>query len=97
MVTEIDPGLFETQWMYFERTQERDDKTKTEKWCVTSRRHPIILGEIRWYGPWRQYVFAPSTEVATLFNQGCMDDISEFIQRLTREHRQRNSRARRKV
>lgn len=56
---------------------------KTQYWTVYSRRHGNELGWIRWYGPWRQYVFYPSTH--TLFNRGCLDDIGSALAALMDE------------
>lgn len=50
---------------------------KTGIWQVCSRSSGAILGRIKWYGAWRQFCFFP--EPLTIFNTGCMDDISEFI------------------
>jgi hypothetical protein len=36
------------------------------------------LGTIKWYSPWRKYVFAPSTD--TLYEETCMREISQFIE-----------------
>jgi hypothetical protein len=52
-------------------------RMKTKAWAVTSKSQDSILGEIRWYGPWRQYVFYPKRE--TLFSCGCLKDIAQFI------------------
>jgi len=54
---------------------------KTELWEVRAKRSSVflgvILGYIKWYGPWRQYCFHPSHE--TVFSSGCQDEISAKI------------------
>ncbi len=50
---------------------------KTQKYAVTNNRSGDTLGEIRWYGPWRWYVFFPAT--GTLYSHGCLRDIEDFI------------------
>lgn len=50
---------------------------KTGVWNVLSLRHDALLGQIKWYGAWRQYCFFPAAD--TIFNPGCMDDIKAFI------------------
>ena len=39
------------------------------------------LGIVKWYGPWRQYCFFPGNN--TIFNKGCMDDIKDFINKIS--------------
>lgn len=53
---------------------------KTQRYVVTANRTGDVLGRISWFGRWRQYVFFP--EPATVFNVGCMADISSFIKDL---------------
>lgn len=49
---------------------------KTEVWSVCSRRQGDELGQVRWFGRWRQYSFFPGPE--TTFNAECLRDIAEF-------------------
>lgn len=60
---------------------------KTEVWFVYSKRHGLLLGEIKWYGSWRQYAFFP--EKATIWNMECLSTINLWIGVLMRE-RQRS-------
>lgn len=64
---------------------EEDDhyKGKTKRLLVVSKRKLEILGEIKWYGPWRQYVFFP--EEATIWNDRCLEDVQEVIKALMAE------------
>lgn len=50
---------------------------KTETWRVVSKNNSSTLGTIRWYGAWRQYCFFPTN--FTVFNDGCLEKITEFI------------------
>lgn len=63
-----------SEYLEFE-LQEETGKTKV--WWVFSKRQGTRLGTIKWYGPWRQYVFYPATQ--TLFNRGCLVDIVFFV------------------
>ena len=63
-----------SKWIYFELYHKGE---KTYKWYVLSRKNDAVLGEIKWYGPWRQYAFFPV--IGTVFNPDCMDHISKFI------------------
>lgn len=49
---------------------------RTLVWLVVAKASGGILGEIRWYGPWRQYAFFP--EPNTVFAGSCFADIAEF-------------------
>lgn len=60
-----------------------DKKRKTKIWRVDSI-HGDLLGEVLWFGRWRCYTFHPAA--ATIFNSGCLDDISMFARMQTREH-----------
>jgi hypothetical protein len=44
---------------------------------VIAVRDGLLLGVIKWHGPWRQYVFAP--EPACVFNVGCMKTIEHNV------------------
>jgi len=55
-------------------------KPKTKVIGVWSKNNANRLGIIKWYGPWRQYVFFPEKD--TLFSVGCLDDIQFHIKGL---------------
>ena len=42
------------------------------------------LGVVRWYGPWRAYVFRPADD--TIFEKTCLRDIAAFCEQMTRSH-----------
>lgn len=57
---------------------------KTRVWGVLSSRWIVPrgtvqteLGTIKWYAPWRRYVFFP--QGGTLFDAGCLAEIAQFI------------------
>lgn len=58
-------------------------KRKTRIWMVNST-SGSFLGEVRWYGPWRAYCFFP--DAGTIYNAGCLDDITRFCRSKTSEH-----------
>jgi hypothetical protein len=58
------------------RFTEIEVRTKTKRWEVTST-SGNRLGQIRFYPQWRCYVFEP--DPVTVYNAGCMSDISDFI------------------
>jgi len=58
---------------------------KTKHYTVLNIKSDDILGWIKWYGPWRQYCFFPLHN--TIFNNGCMLDIIDFIKKLMEERK----------
>lgn len=52
---------------------------KTKVWFVQSQANAMTLGNVRWYAPWRRYVFHPSGIVGLLFDSSCLKEITEFI------------------
>lgn len=58
---------------------------KTQIWHVRSKSNGVILGAIRWHGPWRCYAFWPSG--SRLFNADCLRSIAEVCADLTTEHK----------
>lgn len=62
-------------------------KPKTLVYKVLSKSSDFLLGIIKWYSRWRQYCFFPTEE--TIFNTGCLLDISTFIEELNRRHKKR--------
>lgn len=67
----------QTQYLFFNLIE---SLPKTNIYEVVSRSQNARLGLIKWYGPWRQYIFYPEAE--TLFNKGCLIDIIEFIKEI---------------
>lgn len=61
----------DTQYLVFNEIS--DPAMKTRTWQVLSRHRADVLGIIKFYSPWRQFVFAPSP--GCLFNSGCMEDL----------------------
>lgn len=69
----------EYQYLVMEQVPTPTDR-KTMIWEVTSRSSSAVLGEIKWFGRWRQYCFWPFSN--TVFNVGCLEDIQHFIEQL---------------
>jgi len=69
----------ETKYLRFELVEMPADR-KTSVTNVVSKSQGSVLGQIKWYGPWRQYCFFPSP--GCLFNITCMNDICRFIETL---------------
>ncbi len=63
--------ILENPYLVFEETGPEGRKTAVVQ--IPSASSGDQLGEIRWFGRWRQYCFYPATE--TIFNAGCMETI----------------------
>ncbi len=59
------------------------DTGKTKIFEVRSTSSGASLGMVKWYGPWRQYIFCPA--VTTVWNIDCLQAVTEFIKRLMAE------------
>jgi hypothetical protein len=78
----------------FIRYVEDAPKAKTKVWKVLAKESDVLLGVVKWYGPWRQYSFFPITgkekqlcpycgshtePVKTIFEKTCLGDLGEFL------------------
>ena len=57
------------------------DKPKTSVWSCRNVNGNYEIGVVKWNPGWRQYCFFPAP--GTVFSKGCMQDICEFINRLS--------------
>lgn len=59
-------------------------KIKTDTWVV---RDEIgnSLGEVKWYGPWRQYTLW--TILGVVFNRDCLTALAGFLHEVNEDHR----------
>jgi hypothetical protein len=57
---------------------------RTKRWNVTSGEDSFVLGIIRWYAPWRKYVFDDGNSV---FDANCLQEIADFVKTQTQEHK----------
>jgi len=73
----------ETAYLDFADAEVKDRKTKII--AVINKHHQEIIGEIRWFGKWRQYCFYPYNE--TVWNKTCLDDVQEVIKKLMDERK----------
>jgi hypothetical protein len=55
---------------------------KTKLWEVRSKDQSAVLGEVKWYGPWRQYTYFANPH--TIYERQCLRDIADFCERETR-------------
>lgn len=64
-------------------------RLKTDVVTVKNKRTLAVLGQIKWYGAWRQYCFF--TRQPIILNDGCMNEISEMCRQMTIQHRQKRA------
>lgn len=67
-----------------------DKKPKTYVIGIKTK-YSVPLGELKWHGPWRQYVF--ESEPNCIFNVGCMTDViklTDSINKLQKVKLKRN-------
>ena len=62
------------------------DSGKTRVWDVVSG--GLTLGQIKWYAPWRRYVFAPCQ--GSVYDSACLFELFEFCGAKTKEHKEKN-------
>ena len=71
---------------YLEFVRINAPRRRTSFWEVKSKSSGALLGAIKWFGRWRQYVFYPSH--GTLYNPDCMRDIITVIEEAMKERRE---------
>jgi hypothetical protein len=67
------------------RFSETHNTGKTSRFAVFSNHDGSQLGEIRWHGSWRAYVFIPFTGV--IWSWDCLQELSFFIKSLMDERK----------
>lgn len=65
---------------YLEFRDETPAARKTNIIGVYSRSSGDLLGRIKWFGRWRQYVFFP--EPGTIWNPECLDAVNAQVRAL---------------
>lgn len=75
--------MIDSKYLEFDKV---GDTGKTEIWNILSKSSGFILGQIKWYGSWRQYCLFPASQC--VFNTSCMKDINDAINELMAERRQ---------
>lgn len=72
----------ETKWLRFYVVER---KPKTVVIDVVNRSHQK-LGQIRWYGAWRQYTYQPFPNPNITLNNTCLSDIVDVLTDLNNNH-----------
>lgn len=72
---------------YMTATDVTPEGRKTAVFHVRDR-HGGKLGEVKWYGAWRQFCFFPDGPNRPVFNNDCLNRISAFMRLCTIEQRE---------
>lgn len=75
-------------YIYFEDCAVPDVR-KTRIVNVINRRSKFVLGQIKWFGQWRQYCFAPTPHGSVIFNDDCLKRVAAECSAMTTAHRRR--------
>ena len=68
--------MIDSKWLQFDKCRD-SPSGKTSLWEVTNKENGSLLGSIKWWGAWRQYVFLPADDC--VFNRGCLRDLAAFL------------------
>lgn len=63
-------------------------KAKTSVWECRNNRSGSVLGIVKWYSQWREYCYFPYE--CSLYNDSCLNDIANFLNKITRAHKKGN-------
>ena len=58
-----------------------DFKSKTMVWACRDNLNEDQIGIVRWYPPWDQYCYFPSSAALSILSQKTLDDISKFLKK----------------
>jgi len=67
-------------YIHFEFLPKKKPTAKTTAWSCRNTSSGTEMGQVRWYGPWRQYCFFPVPN--TVYSEGCLSDITDFLEQL---------------
>ena len=73
--------MIDYEFLRFER--ENVEGRKTPIVHVMSKRQNVELGQIKWYGGWRQYALFPA--YGTIWNPDCLNAVNTAIALLMKE------------
>lgn len=63
-----------------------EQKPKTLVYDILNNKSDDLLGQVKWYANWRQYIFYP--ESGCIFSVGCLVDVIDFTKKVQENHRQ---------
>ena len=78
----LEAKMLESEFIYVEKIELPKRKTPIYKLFSMSN-SDIKLGEIKWFGAWRQYCFYP--EGNTIFDRKCLTYINSFLEEVNKK------------
>lgn len=78
----LEARMLESEFIYVEKLELPKRKTPIYKLFSMSN-NDIKLGEIKWFGAWRQYCFYP--EGNTIFDRKCLTYINNFLEEVNKK------------
>ncbi len=79
----LEDGLWKSSHLFFKDDGPVSKGAKTRRFSVLSSFNKSLLGYVKWYSHWRKYVFYP---INSIFDDNCLDEISQFMWETTNEH-----------
>jgi hypothetical protein len=87
--TEIAKDWCKGDYLKFKDEGKVSPGAKTNRWSVWSRHDSSVLGEVRWYVCWRQYVYIPLAN--KLYDKKCLREVAAFCEQVTAFHKEKGS------
>ena len=82
----FDDKLVEGEHLNFHDKGVVSKGAKTHKFYVTSRYNNSMLGYVRFYAQWRQYVFYP---INCILNVDCLKEVADYCKESTTSQREK--------
>lgn len=71
---------------YFIIIESKQENKKTNIYYIyTNEDKEILLGRIKWYGPWRKYCFYPEDNI--VWDNKCLTELVEYLNKLNYEYK----------
>lgn len=62
---------------------------KPKVWECRNKHYHSVLGVVKWYVPWRQYIYCETVAVGVIYSAGCLRDIADFVEQANEEQKER--------
>ena len=78
----LETKMIESKFIYVSKVELPKRKTPIYK-LYSMQNKDIFLGEIKWFGAWRQYCFFPEGD--TIFDRKCLTYINNFLEEVNKK------------
>lgn len=73
---------------YFIIIESKQENKKTNIYYIyADEDKEILLGRIKWYGPWRKYCFYPEDNI--VWDNKCLTELVEYLNELNYEYKRK--------